>query len=48
MRLAVLGWTGEGARPHTFRALTHTCTLAVRLLWTACVVFRRVHVLVIF
>ena len=25
MRLALLGWTGEGARLHTFRAPTHTC-----------------------
>jgi hypothetical protein len=46
MRLALLGWTGEGARPHTFRApYSH---LSACLLWTARVVLRAVYVLVIF
>jgi hypothetical protein len=43
MRLALLCWTGEGARPYTFRA--HSLRV---LFWTARVVFGRMYMLVIF
>ena len=48
MRLALLGWTGESARPHTHLWPTHAVPFAAWLLGSACIVLRRVHGLVIF